>query len=124
MATKEEVNPAKESLSIKQLEMSNREIHDFVIQIIRDNLKKDRYQTTSCSSTSEITPSLCFKGSKGMEDIAVRTSRILMKVTQLPKNILEIKSKFHNLMFQGGRNRFYPSKKFRQPLQRPPVFSI
>ena len=85
--TGESVSPL-DLVSDELIEMSDWELQDFAIQIVRDHLEKEGYQIDSTVSDTNIDPQIWFKESDGQLSYAVvRGVRYPEKEANLPHNI-------------------------------------
>ena len=72
------------------IELTDWELHDFAIQIVRDDLQSKDRQIMSWTSNPEVNPSLWFVGDSGPEWVVVRAARYPQISAEPPDNIAEI----------------------------------
>jgi hypothetical protein len=70
--------------------MTDWELQDFAVQVVRDSLKSDGKEIMSWQSNPNIDPSIWFLGSTGPEWIVVRTARWPEREAVVPSNVEEI----------------------------------
>jgi hypothetical protein len=71
----------------KAIEMSDWELQDFAVQVVRDDLKSQGYKIMSVQGNPAVDPSIWFVGkSNGPEWAVVRASRYPDKVNERPAN--------------------------------------
>ncbi len=95
------VNPTN-LVSNDFIEMSDWELHDFAIQVVRSHLEKDGKKVFSFQSSRHIDPSIWFEDKNGACWVVVRASRYPKKKADYPVNIKDIKqscSKMSNVGF-------------------------
>ena len=90
--TERTVNPVA-LISDERIEMSDWELQDFAVQVVRSQLEKDGRQLMSWQGNPSVDPSIWFVGDKGPEWVVVRTARWPERDAAVPKNISEIASK-------------------------------
>lgn len=83
------VNPV-DLISEDLVEMTDWELHDFAVQVVRDKLKADGRKLISWQSDPEVNPSIWFEGANGAEWVIVKESRWPEDKPTLPKNVEEI----------------------------------
>ena len=86
------VNPVA-LISDERIEMTDWELQDFAVQVVRSQLEKDGRQLMSWQGNPSVDPSIWFVGDKGPEWVVVRTARWPERDAAVPKNISEIASK-------------------------------
>ena len=75
----------------EKIEMTNWELHDFAVQVVRDYIeKKLEYQLMSSQGNPNVDPSIWFVGDKGPEWVVVRAIKYPEKEATLPPNIRDI----------------------------------
>lgn len=75
----------------ENIEMSDWELHDFAVQIVRDHIEKQLgYQLMSSQGDPNVNPSIWFAGDDGPEWVVVRAIRYPDLEASLPANIKEI----------------------------------
>ncbi len=83
------VNPP-DILSDDQIEMSDWEIQDFAVQVVRNRIEKDGHTLMSWQSYPHIDPSIWFEGPEGPEWVVVRAVRYPLKKAEKPDNLPEL----------------------------------
>lgn len=84
------VNPA-DMVSNECIEMSDWELHDFSIQVVRKHLENDGKKVLSMQSTLHIDPSIWFEDKNGLCWVVVRSARFPKKKADRPANVEDIK---------------------------------
>ncbi|MCK5666443.1 MAG: hypothetical protein KAI17_23290 [Thiotrichaceae bacterium] len=84
------VNPL-ELVSDELIEISDWELHDFAIQVVKDSLKKEGKNVFSAQSSLAIDPSIWFEHSGQAYWVVVRATRYPRLETKIPSNIDDIK---------------------------------
>ena len=80
------INPI-ELVTDKNIEMTRWELHDFAVQVVRDQLEKEVYQLMSWQGNPDVDPSIWFVGdSKKPEWVVVRAVRYPEKESARPAN--------------------------------------
>jgi len=78
---------AFELVTDKQIEVTTWELHDFAVQVVRDQLKKEGHQVMSWHGNPDVDPSIWFiGGSKKPEWVVVRSVRYPEKDAARPAN--------------------------------------
>lgn len=99
------------------IEMTDWEIHDMAVQMVRNHLEKKGYELMSWQSDPEIEPAIWFVGeSKGPEWIVVRAARYPATDAPRPENLEDIK----NNCARKSRFGYFASVAFnsdKQPLK-------
>lgn len=85
------VDPAS-LVSNELIEMSNWELHDFSVQVVRDQLKKEGKNVFSSQSSLHIDPSIWFEDKGKPFWVIVRSGRYPQQQAPRPSNIEAIKS--------------------------------
>lgn len=83
--TKKLIDPPAE-ISEQKIEMSDWELQDFAVQVVRQQIEKDGHELMSWQSNPGVDPSLWFVGNDGPEWVVVRASRYPKKIADLPAN--------------------------------------
>ena len=83
------INPL-ELISEELIEMSDWELHDFAIQIVKSHLKKENKNVFSAQSSLQINPSIWFETSGKANWVLVRAVRYPKKEAKIPDNIEDI----------------------------------
>jgi len=77
----------------KKVEMTDWELHDFGVQVVKDHItKKLGYELMSSQGNPEVEPSIWFVGDHGPEWVVVKTVRFPELEAMIPPNIEEIAS--------------------------------
>lgn len=84
--TGKSINPVA-LISDDKIEMTDWELHDFAVQIVRAQLEKDGRQLMSWQGNPDVDPSIWFVGDEGPEWVVVRVARWPERTADLPKNI-------------------------------------
>ncbi len=80
------------------IEMTDWEVQDFAVQIVRDHLSEKGYQLMSWQSNPKVDPSIWFVGeSKGPEWVVVRGVRFPEKEARRPGNWAELVTNFSRM---------------------------
>ncbi len=74
----------------KKIVMTDWELQDFAVQVVRDNLKSDGKEIMSWQSNPNIDPSIWFVGDSGPEWIVVRAARWPEREAVPPSNVEKI----------------------------------
>ena len=89
-ATNEPIDPLA-LVSNEKIEMTDWEVHDFAVQVVRDHvLEKLGHKFMSSQSDQEIDPSIWFVGDDGQEWIVVRSARYPRGDAPRPDNLTDI----------------------------------
>lgn len=83
--TKKHINPPAE-ISEQKIEMTDWELQDFSVQIVRQQIEKEGYELMSWQSNPGVDPSVWFVGNDGPEWVIVKACRFPEKDAQLPAN--------------------------------------
>lgn len=83
--TKKEVNPVA-LISDELIEVTDWELQDFAVQIVRDKLIEDGRELMSWQGNPSVNPSIWFIGDSGPEWVVVRAARYPMKEAEKPNN--------------------------------------
>jgi hypothetical protein len=74
-------------VSDAKIEMTDWELHDFAVQVVRDDLKHQGYKIMSFQGNPGVDPAIWYIGkSKGPEWVVVRASRYPHKIDARPAN--------------------------------------
>ena len=87
--TKRTVNPVA-LISYEPIEMTDWELQDFAVQVVRSQLEKDGRQLMSWQGNPSVDPSIWFIGDDGPEWIVVRAARWPKRDVAIPSNIADI----------------------------------
>ena len=78
-------------ISDEKIEMSDWEVHDFAVQVVRDYIvEKLKRELMSSQGNPEVDPSIWFVGEDGPEWVVVRAVKYPETEAALPKNIADI----------------------------------
>jgi len=77
-------------ISDKLIVMTDWELHDFAVQIVRDRLKDEGRQVNSAQGSPNVSPSIWFIGDTGPEWVVVTAVRSPLLKIQAPDSIQEI----------------------------------
>jgi hypothetical protein len=77
-------------VSDELVEMSDWELHDFAIQIVRSHLKRERKRVCSVMSSLHADPSIWFEDERARFWVVVRAARFPAKAAARPANMEEI----------------------------------
>lgn len=83
------INPP-ELITDQIVEMTDWELHDFAVQVVRQSLEGQGKELMSWQSNPGIDPSIWFVGEHGPEWVVVREVRYPKKEAEMPENIQEI----------------------------------
>jgi hypothetical protein len=89
-------------VSDEKIEMTDWELQDFAVQVVRDELKKSGRKLMSWNGNPEVLPSIWFVGDYGPEWVIVRTYRFPDEDEGLPENIEEIKVQLRKVSTKGN----------------------
>ena len=98
------VNPL-ELVSDELIEMSDWELHDFAVQVVRTQLENDGKKIFGVQPSPHIQPSLWFEDKQGSHWVVIKATRYPNKYAELPANIEEM-------------NQFFSSKGMRGYIAR------
>jgi hypothetical protein len=87
--TKKEINPVA-LISEDLIEITDWELQDFAVQIVRDKLKDDGRELMSWQGNPGVNPSIWFVGDSGPEWVVVRAVRYPKKQAEMPSNIQQM----------------------------------
>lgn len=85
----------------ERIEMTDWELHDFAIQVVRDQLHGRGKKLWSWQSALEIDPSLWFEDEEGPAWVVVRAVRYPESETAVPRNIEEIRESLGHVTRRG-----------------------
>ena len=89
-ATGKSIDPF-ELISDEKIEMTDWEVHDFAVQVVRDYITEKRgHQLMSSQGNPGIDPSIWFAGENGPEWVVVRSDRFPVKEAERPENMPDI----------------------------------
>lgn len=87
--TEQPTNPVA-LVSDEKIVMTDWELQDFAIQVVRNDLKKNGKETLSWQSNPGVDPSIWFVGETGPEWIVVRAAKYPVREVPPPSNVQEI----------------------------------
>lgn len=120
------VNPPS-MVTNKPIEMSDWELHDFAIQVVRSYLEKEGKSVFSAQSSLHIDPSIWFEYKNSPHFVVVRADRYPKKKASRPANIEDIKQScakmsqvgfFASVTVANANDPFDPSGEIITPLYR------
>ena len=89
-------------VSNQKIEMTDWEVHDFAVQIVRDHVVSDLgFQLMSSQGNPAVNPSLWFVGETGPEWVAVRAVKFPERDAPMPSNIAAIAASCAHLSTTG-----------------------
>ncbi len=115
--TRRAINPI-DFVTDEKIEMTDWELHDFAVQIVRDQLIKDGKKLMSSQGTLGVDPSMWFVGDHGPEWVVVRSARHPKKEAHRPENMPSIAAScarmsnighFASVTFANSDDAFDPS---------------
>jgi hypothetical protein len=84
--TKNQINPAA-LVTDERVEMTQWELHDMAVQVVRDYLKKEGFQMMSWNGNPDVDPSIWFIGElKSPEWVVVRSTKFPANRAERPRN--------------------------------------
>ena len=89
-------------VSDEKIEMTDWELQDFAVQVVRDDLKKAGRELMSWNGNPEVLPSIWFVGDDGPEWVIVRAYRFPDEDAGMPENIEEIKNQLSRVSTHGN----------------------
>lgn len=101
LETKKPINPV-ELISDEEVEMTDWEVHDFAVQVVKDQLKAQGKQIMSSQGNPYVDPSLWFVGEHGPEWVVVRAVRYPARQAEKPDNLVEIANRCSQLSNHGN----------------------
>ncbi len=87
--TEQLINPP-ELISDEKIEMTDWELHDFAVQVVRQSLEKEGKTLLTWQSNPSVDPAIWFEGAQGPEWVVVREVRYPHSEASLPENIQAI----------------------------------
>jgi hypothetical protein len=90
-------------ISEENIEMTEWELQDLAIQVVRNQIEGEGYELMSWQSNPEIHPSLWFVGDSGPEWVIVRTAKYPATKANLPEDLAAIAENCHR---QGDKGHF------------------
>jgi hypothetical protein len=94
------VNPPA-LISDAKIIMTDWELQDFAVQVVRAQLEKDVRKLMSWNGDPRVNPSIWFVGDSGPEWVVVRAVRYPERNAQLPQNLDEVQTHFNKLGYPG-----------------------
>lgn len=89
-ATQDSINPIS-LITDKLIEMTDWELQDFAVQVVKQKIEKDGYELMSFCTDPEVNPSLWFVGASGRPEwVVVKSARYPVKRASRPSNMREI----------------------------------
>jgi len=98
--TMEDINP-KNLITEQEIEMSDWEIQDMAVTLVKDKLENEGKSIMSWQSNPGVYPSIWFEDEIGPQYVIVSAVRYPVKEGKLPKNIEEIKREHKKLSSMG-----------------------
>ena len=95
------INPT-ELITEEKIELTDWELQDFAVQVVREHIKKEGHELMSWQSSPKVDPSIWFVGDDGPEWVVVRAYRELEEKPQLPKNIGSISASCSRISVKGN----------------------
>lgn len=96
------INPI-ELVSDEDIVMTDWELHDFAVQVVRDDLTGKGFKITSVQGNPAVNPSLWFLGDSGqLEFVVVGHGKYPAKAADRPNNIDNIRDHFDKLGYKGN----------------------
>ena len=89
-------------VSDEKIEMTDWELQDFAVQVVRDDLKKAGRELMSWNGNPAVLPSIWFVGDQGPEWVIVQAYRFPDEDGGLPENIEEIKAQLSKASAKGN----------------------
>jgi hypothetical protein len=80
-------------VSEEKIEMTDWELHDFAVQVVRDQIAKSGQQLMSWQGNPSVDPSIWFVGENGPEWVVVRSARFPTREALPPSNLNTIKAR-------------------------------
>ena len=118
-ATDNPINPIN-LISDEIIEMTDWEVHDFAVQVVRDYVTdKLGHQLMSSQGNPNLDPSIWFVGKNGPEWVVVRSDRFPVKNAKRPENLPDIAANcsrmsnvghFASVIFANSEDAFDPSE--------------
>jgi hypothetical protein len=94
------VDPAS-LVSEEKIEMTEWELHDFAVQVVRDRLSQQGRQLMSWQGNPSVDPSIWFVGDNGPEWVLVRAARFPLRDAERPSNLARIRAQCSHLSTVG-----------------------
>lgn len=87
--TQQLINPP-DLITADNIEMTDWELHDFAVQVVRQNLEDQGKKLMTWQSNPSVDPSIWFEGEQGPEWVIVREVRYPKSEAALPENLVDI----------------------------------
>lgn len=85
------INPV-EAITEENIEMTDWELHDFAVQVVRENLEKEGHTVTNWESNPNVYPSIWFEGGdKALQWVVVNAVRYPALEAEIPSFAFELK---------------------------------
>jgi len=88
-------------VSDKKIVMTDWELHDFAVQVVRTEIENDGGDLISWTSNPGVNPSVWFTGESGQEWVVVRAIRYPQKTAQPPEDLDAVRAHFKTLGYSG-----------------------
>ena len=98
--TLESINPI-ELITEEKIVMTDWELQDFAVQIVKDSLVAEGKEVTSWHGNPSVHPSLWFVGEDGLEWVLVKAAKYPERDCVIPDNISEIVENFKEVSKKG-----------------------
>ncbi len=92
--TRQPINPVA-LISDELIEMTNWELQDFAVQVVRDHLLSQGREIISFNGNPDVHPSLWFVGDDGPEWVSVGVVRYPLTEASLPANVSKLQTTFN-----------------------------
>lgn len=89
-------------ISGEKIEMTDWELHDMAVQVVRDQVRRDGREIMSAQRNPSVDPSIWFVGDRGPEWIVVRAARYPTAVARRPANLAAIAANCAHLSKRGN----------------------
>ncbi len=87
--TQQMINPP-ELISDEKIEMTDWELHDFAVQVVRQQLEGQGKKILTWQSNPSVDPSIWFEADQGPEWVVVREVRYPESEAEMPENMVDI----------------------------------
>jgi len=98
--TRKPINPPA-LISDEDIVMTDWELQDFAVQVVRDQLVNDGRELMSWTGDPGVNPSIWFVGESGPEWVVVRAARYPQRSAQLPPKLDEMRAHFNKPGYPG-----------------------
>ena len=92
--TRQAINPVAQ-ITDELIEMTDWELQDFAVQVVRDHLANEGREIMSCNGNPGVHPSLWFVGDNGPEWVSVGVVRYPLNEAPLPASLFELQTTFN-----------------------------